>query len=237
MEASGGDAPGRTTATASATTTEETTTGADKGEKEGSSSSTIPDVPSQSLGLFEEQDARDPNMWKKYAWKYIGALVLFLGAYETLHWYVDKVEEENKLRHDKNNEQTTTNGTSSTEEQNADQNEMPFLMAGTSPSVVSTAANTSSVATPASLIPLQQQTQDHQDSDSVDEYWAQMVAHATQSTSIASSELDELYAYKRELEAQLQTAGAGISAELKEELEAVNEEIEIFERKKSSTNK
>lgn len=212
MEASdGAAAPGSATGTTSATTTGETTTGAsNKGEKEGSHTG-IPDVPARSLGLFEEEDARDPNMWKKYAWKYIGALVLFLGAYETLNWYTRKVEEENKRRREENNEQTTnetSSSTSTSNEQNTHQG-----------NITQAAANSSS------------------HTDSVDDYLAKMSEHAAQSMTIASSELDELYAYRRELEAQLQTAGADNSVELKEELEAVIEEIEMFERKKSSTNK
>lgn len=60
----------------------------------------IPDVPStswSSLG-FEEKDAKDPNKWKKFAWKYAGAVLLFMISYKTLHWYTDRLEADAKRK-------------------------------------------------------------------------------------------------------------------------------------------
>lgn len=54
----------------------------------------IPDVPSTSWSSigFEEADVKDPNRWKKFAWKYAGAVLLFMISYKSLHWYVDRLE-------------------------------------------------------------------------------------------------------------------------------------------------
>lgn len=61
---------------------------------------TIPDVPSTSWStlFFEEKDLNDPNRWKKFLWKYAGAVLLFFISYKTLHWYVAKMEADGKRR-------------------------------------------------------------------------------------------------------------------------------------------
>lgn len=57
----------------------------------------IPEVNSTTLGL-EDPQANDPLKWRKFAWKYAGALALFLVAYKSLHWYVDALEADGKRR-------------------------------------------------------------------------------------------------------------------------------------------
>lgn len=61
--------------------------------------SRIPDVPSTSLGIHHPE-ADDPLKWRKFAWKYAGAVFLFFVSYKTLHWYVDRLEADGKRKRD-----------------------------------------------------------------------------------------------------------------------------------------
>lgn len=65
-------------------------------EKDKSINNAVPDVSSTSLGLDDPVD--DPLKWKKFAWKYAGALVVFGVAYTGLNRYGDHLMKEKKER-------------------------------------------------------------------------------------------------------------------------------------------
>lgn len=61
----------------------------------------LPDVHSTSLGLDPLDPLYDdPKKWQKFAWKYLGSIVVFLVAYRAVNYYVDKLEEDGKKRRD-----------------------------------------------------------------------------------------------------------------------------------------
>jgi hypothetical protein len=58
----------------------------------------MPDVKSVDIGQVPDPHTKDPLKWKKFAWKYIGALIVFGASYKGLHWYVDSLSKEGKRR-------------------------------------------------------------------------------------------------------------------------------------------
>ncbi|CAN8066776.1 unnamed protein product [Agarophyton chilense] len=168
----------------------------------------IPDIPSNSWSSigFEPEDANDPNKWKKFAWKYVGAVLLFFVSYKTLHWYVDRIEEEGQ--------QSKKN----LEESREFSNELK--KGGT------TSVNTSSM--------LQNAVEQNPE-------LKRMLEPITESSFQTSSELEELYKFRDELNAKLRELrkrgrNPEIDAEKKEvqiELKALASEISTLERNKS----
>lgn len=69
-------------------------------------STDVPDVSSTSLGL-EDPMTNDPLKWRKFAYKYAGALLLFFVSYKSLHWYVDRLEADGKRRREELEENKT----------------------------------------------------------------------------------------------------------------------------------
>lgn len=193
----------------------------------------IPDVPSTSLGLFEEADEKDPNKWKKFAWKYGGAVLLFMISYKTLHWYVDRLEADGKRRREEMEE--NKNIANEIREKGS---EFPSLSSSVSIGASDTDENVPlspmSKSPSASALPpgsTQLQTQTPQ------EFFDQLSAQVLTS----SSELDELYTLKGELEkkrkdiSNRQVAGDNCSDELSNldiELEALHDEIKYLEGRK-----
>lgn len=70
------------------------------------SSAAMPDVSSTSLGL-EDPMTNDPLKWRKFAYKYAGAVLLFFVSYKTLHWYVDRLEADGKRKREELEENKT----------------------------------------------------------------------------------------------------------------------------------
>ncbi|KAI0565964.1 hypothetical protein FGB62_13g128 [Gracilaria domingensis] len=181
----------------------------EKGTESGTDSSPrIPDIPSNSwtsIG-FEPQDANDPNKWKKFAWKYVGAVLLFFVSYKTLHWYVDRIEEEGKQR---------KKGLEETREFSNELKSGGNSSAGVSSMFQNTV---------------------EQNAD------FKRMMDEQQSSIQTSSELDELYRYRDELDSRLrelrkQGRTPEIDAEKKEvklELRSLAGEISTLERKKKS---
>lgn len=135
----------------------------------------IPDIPSNSwtsIG-FEPQDENDPHKWKKFAWKYAGAVLVFFISYKTLHWYVDRIEEEGKQQK------------KGMEEAREFSDELKKQ--GSSPLGASIFADG-----PKEL------RRDEQHADLL-----KMLDAAKENESQTSSELDELYRYRGELEEKL----------------------------------
>lgn len=202
----------------------------------------IPDVPSSSLGLWEEQDEKDPNKWKKFAWKYAGAVVVFLISYKTLHWYVDRMEAEGKRQRDELEEKKKIS-----EELHASQKRLP-IFDGPSPSGIrpSERLHTPPTLPPSPILstmsesptPSDEYVADPQTPQLPKELLDQFAAPLPQT----SSELDELYAYRKELEVQLATHVGGSAskgeqgsdqiAEMREELASLAEEIQQLEKKR-----
>jgi hypothetical protein len=57
-----------------------------------------PDVKSVDIGQVQDPHTNDPLKWKKFVWKYVGALIVFGASYKGLHWYVDSLSKEGKRR-------------------------------------------------------------------------------------------------------------------------------------------
>jgi hypothetical protein len=56
------------------------------------------DIKSTDIGQVQDPHTNDPLKWRKFAWKYVGALIVFGVSYKALHWYVDSVAKEGKRR-------------------------------------------------------------------------------------------------------------------------------------------
>lgn len=199
----------------------------------------IPDIPSSSLGLWEEQDAKDPNKWKKFAWKYAGSVVVFLVAYKALHWYVDRVEAEGKRQREELEEKKKIS-----EELHASQRTLPIFA---SPPLG--VPQSDAIPKPSALVPsplLTQPANNQIASDNPDlqpqtpqvpkDLLDQFAAPLPQT----SSELDELYAYRKELQEKLIELSRGEPSaqtrvteleDLREELASLAEEICFLETK------
>lgn len=69
-------------------------------DKKTATSTAIPDISSTSWTSFgfEEKDAKDPKRWTKFGIKYAGAVLLFLVSYQSLHWYVARLEKDGQRR-------------------------------------------------------------------------------------------------------------------------------------------
>ncbi|PXF47766.1 hypothetical protein BWQ96_02448 [Gracilariopsis chorda] len=174
----------------------------------------IPDIPSNSwtsIG-FEPQDENDPHKWKKFAWKYAGAVLVFFISYKTLHWYVDRIEEEGKQQK------------KGMEEAREFSDEMKKQ--GSSP-------------LGASILPdgSKELRRDEQHADLL-----KMLDTAKENEIQTSSELDELYRYRGELEEKLRDLRKRgrtpeIDAEKKEvklDLKELTKDIHALEAKKKS---
>lgn len=63
---------------------------------------TIPDINSTTLGIEHIPDphTNDPLKWRKFLWKYAGAVAVFLVAYKAVHYYVDGLQEDGQRRRD-----------------------------------------------------------------------------------------------------------------------------------------
>lgn len=197
----------RTTTAAAATTTIGAATGAESSTSSSKGTDKIPDVPSTSLGLFEEADAKDPNKWKKFAWKYASAVIVFMVSYKTLHWYVDKMEEQGKQQREQLEEDKT-------------------LASEIRQKSSSTSAAVSEQQQSVAMSPLiggmqEQQVQQFQRQNELDDYFEKIGATTTTSNS---SELDELFAYRKELQQQKQIITAKIGND-DEEKEKINMEL------------
>lgn len=202
----------------------------------------IPDVPASSLGLWEEQDAKDPNKWKKFAWKYAGAVILFLISYKTLHWYVDRMEAEGKRQREELEVKKKVS-----EELHASQKRLP-IFDGPSPASVPSSERLPAAAalSPSPIISTISENAVSAEEPAAQSETAQLPKELLDKFAAplpqTSSELDELYAYRKELEAQIgvymgETAstheqGTGGIEELKEELASLAEEIQLLEKKK-----
>lgn len=165
------------------------------------SAAKIPDVSSTSLGL-EDPMTNDPLKWKKFAWKYAGAVLLFFVSYKTLHWYVDRLEADGKRRREEVEENKSLiqemNGTQ--QPQGADG--IPGIPVASAvvanQTVEASSGNSATPLGPQSVLqqgaeePLQQM----RIFDPVKEEEPHLV-----------SELDELYVYKIELETKLRDLG------------------------------
>lgn len=51
-----------------------------------------------NIGDIQDPHTHDPLKWRKAAWKYVGAVVVFGAFYKGLHWYVGKVAEEGRAK-------------------------------------------------------------------------------------------------------------------------------------------
>lgn len=202
----------------------------------------VPNVPSTSLGLFEEADEKDPKLWKKFLIKYVGAVVLFMVSYKALHWYVDGLKAEGKRKREELEENKMLG-----KELRASSPELPTLKPpgqqfSSSPSPSPFASPTpSGTATPqmqtssSAVLPLQTEMQQSQPQTPL-EYLEQISAPIP----VSSSELDELYAYRSELEAKVVQLTASSSSEahdaelasVTEEVSALRDEIALLESKK-----
>lgn len=193
----------------------------------------IPDVPSTSLGFFEEADAKDPNKWKKFAWKYLGSLVTFLIAYKTLHWYVDRLEADGKRRREELEEQKAM----SKEERETQLPQPAFSLAAQQPRpqrAGDAALQMHNLAPASTGVHGRVDGENEASGDAgaprtPQEYADRIISQLPQS----SSELDELRAYRRDLEANLAQLAAESTeaADMKEELASLAEEIAHFESK------
>lgn len=204
----------------------------------------IPDVPSSSLGLWEEQDAKDPNKWKKFAWKYAGAVVLFLISYKTLHWYVDRMEAEGKRHRDELEEKKKVS-----EELQASQKRLPIFDGPSSSVPPSERMPTPVILPPSPIIStISENATVSDDESSVSQPQTQQLPKELLDQFAAplpqtSSELDELYAYRRELETQLakhmeksvstEEQNSDEVGEIREELASLAAEIQHLEKKKN----
>lgn len=195
---SGGTAEASQVADAAKTAGEATSAaGAEKG------STKIPDVSSTSLGL-EDPMVNDPLKWRKFAYKYAGAVLLFLVSYKSLNWYVERLEADGKRKRQELEENKTI-----IQGINGGEN----VQAATSPTPSSVTANqTADVAGLGTALPTgeEEQLPAMRIFDPVKEEEPQSV-----------SELDELYVYKIELQAKLrdldsQTRTREIDAEKRE---------------------
>lgn len=154
----------------------------------------IPEVNSTALGL-EDPDANDPYKWQKFAWKYAGAVLLFFISYKTLHWYVDRLEADGIRKREELEENKTISQEIYGDQTTGLANAMP--QQGTPGFGVF-----QNVSEPAPQ-PLQQNpvgiAPNEQPVDPETTLSQMMPQYIPQTTS----ELDELYAYKDELENQL----------------------------------
>lgn len=66
-----------------------------KGEVKGEAAS-FPDVNSTTLGLDPYEIEDDPKKWQKFAWKYLGSIVVFLIAYRAVNKYAESLEKDGK---------------------------------------------------------------------------------------------------------------------------------------------
>lgn len=201
----------------------------------------IPDVPSSSLGLFEEADAKDPNKWKKFAWKYVGALLLFMVSYKTLHWYVDRVEADGKRRREELEEnkklgQEIREKASEFSPAQPSNSAMPGIapvasLANLDTGNLSTAQGTNEQSSLSSSSQSQQQNPQTP---------LELYEQVASQIPAASSEVDELYAYQRELQQKrvqlsVDSNSEAVRAEISDidsELLALDEEIKFLESKK-----
>lgn len=204
----------------------------------------IPDVPASSLGLWEEQDAKDPNKWKKFAWKYAGAVVLFLISYKTLHWYVDRMEAEGKRHRDELEEKKKVS-----EELQASQKRLPIFDGPSSSVPPSERMPTPVILPPSPIIStISENATGSDDESSVSQPQTQQLPKELLDQFAAplpqtSSELDELYAYRKELETQLakhmeksvstEEQDSDEAGEIREELASLAAEIQHLEKKKN----
>lgn len=212
-------------------------------EKAGdtTTSSQIPNVPSTSLGLFEEADEKDPNKWKKFAWKYVGALVVFMISYKTLHWYVDRLAADAKRRREEveENKQIAQELRSSSP-------------ANSAPTLANPSSEEPSFTPVAELDPNASPTAGGgADSDTGDPTFASLangedgspntplefLEQINSKIPVASSELDELRAYRLELQGRISELNGLDNShvelpDLKEELIGLDEEINMIESKK-----
>lgn len=189
----------------------------------------IPDVPSTSLGM-EDPDANDPLKWKKFAFKYAGAVLLFMISYKTLHWYVDRLEADGKRQR-------------AEVEENKE-----ILREISSPRASTPLAASSSITPAASAAP----TVGADLGSSQGHPRNQSAAAAIQDESLPAlrifdqvkeeephvvSELEELYVYRVELETKLRDLRADPSSkengaqqrEIKSELKELENEIMVLE--------
>lgn len=202
------------------------------------SSTSIPNIPSTSLGLFEEADQKDPNKWKKFAWKYAGAVLLFMISYKTLHWYVDRLEADGKRRR----AEVEENKKIAQELRVAEPANSVSTFAGVSSegssltpavgmdSALTMAGGADSTVDDATLGGLKGE-------DDSPQTPLELLEQISAKIPVASSELDELRAYRLELEGRIsELTRLEVShvelPDLREEMGSLDEEIKILESKK-----
>lgn len=183
----------------------------------------LPDINSTTLGA-EDPMSKDPLKWRKFLWKYAGALLLFMVGYKSLHWYVDGLEKEGKKRREEVEENKdivkqlqTQKGGGSPGAPVGGMSTVQMGMMGTGSGMVESEEHIMSRA---------RQMQDERLPE------LRVFDTVKDEAPGSVSELDELYVYRIELQAKLRDLGPGEEADdVQKELDALAGDIEELEAK------
>lgn len=205
-----------------------------------SSAAAAPDVVSSSSSPSEETETKkgegeEQSFWRKHAWKFAGTFITIMVSYKTLKWYVERLAADAKRMREEMEENRLI--AADIRKKAIQPQLLPFGTSSLSPDADASAATPSNFSPPpaATTLPISivaphdsQSSPVTVDSDPI-EYFLKMAAQIVPT----SSELDELYAYKRELEDKMNITNQDSSgvAGLKEELDAVVAEIKVLESK------
>lgn len=183
----------------------------------------FPDVPSTSLGLGFAADPQtnDPLKWKKFAYKYVGAVLVFLISYKTLHWYVDGLAKDGKRQREEVEENKEI-----LREINAPKEANVGIVSNAAPVVVAT--KTVENSTGASVVA----------NTDADVPQMRIFDQVKEEAPNVVSELEELYVYKIELETKRRDLEADKKSsdvrsqkeDISTELKALENDIEMLEQ-------
>lgn len=196
----------------------------------------IPDVSSTSLGL-EDPMTNDPLKWKKFAYKYAGALLLFLVSYKTLHWYVDRLEADGKRKREELEENKTIIEGIQGQQNSQDAPVVPGRPASPSTMAKQTVeASAGSTASPGLANALQQVPEGPGSQMRIFDPVKEEEPHLV-------SELDELYVYKIEMETKVKDLGMQTrtreidteKSEIETELKQLDKDIAELEAKNAKS--